>query len=62
MKLIYRAHTYEYTPPVQSYVKPCALNLRFQPSGKTWEFTPHSIQPYLKLRALNWRFQARFVT
>lgn len=31
MNLIYRAYTYEYTPhPIQPYVKPRAINWRYQ--------------------------------
>ncbi len=58
MKLIYRANILEYTPrPVQPYVKPNALNWRFQPPGSKFECTPRPIQPYAKPRAMNWRFQ-----
>jgi hypothetical protein len=58
MKLIYRAHIVEYTPtPLQPYVKPRALNWRFQPPGSKFECTPRSLRPYVKPRAMNWRFQ-----
>ena len=58
MQLIYRGHIYEYTPrPVQSYVKPRALNWRYQPAGENFENTPGSIQPYIQPRAINWRYQ-----
>lgn len=58
MKLIYRAHIYEYTPrPVQPYIKPRAINWRFQPPGKKFKHTPHPIRPYVKPRAINWRYE-----
>lgn len=58
MKLIYRADVYEYTPlSAQPYVKPRALNWRFQPAGAKFECAPRSVQPYVKPRAINWRFQ-----
>lgn len=58
MKLIYRAHVYEYTPrPVRPYVNPRAMNWRFQPPGETLECTPRPVRPYVKPRAMNWRFE-----
>ena len=59
MKLIYRALIIETTArPVQPYVKPRAINWRFQTSGERFELTPRPVQPYVKPRAINWRFQA----
>ncbi|NEQ28731.1 MAG: hypothetical protein F6K28_59185 [Microcoleus sp. SIO2G3] len=58
MKLIYRAHIYEYTPrPVQPYIKPRAINWRFQPPGETFECAPRPVRPYVKPSAMNWRFE-----
>ena len=60
MNLIYRGHVYPYTPTEpKPYVKPRALNWRFQAPGKCYEtyetaFVP---QPYVKPRALNWRYR-----
>ncbi|MBD1865654.1 MULTISPECIES: hypothetical protein [Trichocoleus] len=57
MHLICRGHIYPYIPTVpQPYVKPHALNWRFQSPEETYEtgFVP---QPYVKPRALNWRYQ-----
>lgn len=59
MKLIYRALQIEITPrPIPPYVKPHAINWRFQPPGEKFETTPRPISPYVKPRAINWRFQA----
>lgn len=58
MKLIYRALIFDYTPAaVKPYVKPRALNWRFQPPGQKFECTPCPILPYVKPKAMNWRFQ-----
>lgn len=58
MKLIYRALIIETTHrPIPAYVKPRALNWRFQPPGEKFETTPRPVQPYVKPRAINWRFQ-----
>lgn len=58
MKLIYRALIIETTPrPIPTYVKPSAINWRFQPSGERFELAPRPVQPYVKPRAINWRFQ-----
>ena len=58
MKLIYRALIIETIPrPAQPYVKPRAINWRFQTSAEKFELTPHPVQPYAKPRAINWRFQ-----
>ena len=58
MKLIYRAHIYEYTPrPVQPYIKPRAINWRYQPLGERFKYTPRPVQTYIKPRTINWRYQ-----
>lgn len=60
MHLIYRGQVYPYTPTVpKPYVKPHALNWRFQPPGELYEstFVPRPPQPYVKPRALNWRYR-----
>lgn len=58
MKLIYRAQIYEYTPrPIPAYVKPRAINWRFQPAGEKFECTPRPIPAYVKPQAMNWRLQ-----
>ncbi|MFB2895421.1 hypothetical protein ACE1CI_21160 [Aerosakkonemataceae cyanobacterium BLCC-F50] len=58
MKLIYRGHIYEYTPrPVGSYIKPRAINWRYQLTGERFKCTPRPIRPYIKPRAINWRYQ-----
>lgn len=57
MQLIYRATTYNSTlTEPKPYIKPRALNWRFQAPGETYDasITP---QPYIRPRALNWRFQ-----
>jgi len=57
MQLIYRGHSYNYTPATpQPYVKPRALNWRYQVPGETYEgaIAP---EPYIKPRAINWRYQ-----
>ncbi|MFB2896187.1 hypothetical protein ACE1CI_25025 [Aerosakkonemataceae cyanobacterium BLCC-F50] len=57
MQLIYRGHTYNYTPAApKAYVKPRALNWRYQVAGETYEPTSESIK-YVKPRAINWRYQ-----
>lgn len=58
MKLIYRALQIEIAPPsISPYVKPRAINWRYQPLGEKFETTPRSISPYVKPRAINWRYQ-----
>ena len=58
MKLIYRAQVYEYTPaPSQLYVKPRAVNWRFQIPGQKFELTPRPILEYVQPQTMNWRFQ-----
>lgn len=58
MQLIYRAYTFNYTPPpVQPYQRPQALNWRWQRPGENVQPTSHSIRIYHPPRALNWRFQ-----
>lgn len=58
MKLIYRALIIETPPhPIPTYVKPRAINWRFQTSGEGFELTPRPVQSYVKPRAINWRFQ-----
>ncbi len=60
MQLIYRAQLIDYTPaPVRPYVKPRALNWRFQAPGENYGTTT-AIEPeytYRAPRALNWRFR-----
>ncbi|HEY9608589.1 hypothetical protein [Allocoleopsis sp.] len=58
MKFIYRAYIYEYTPrPIQPYVKPRAINWRYQCLGERFKCTPRPIHHYVKPRAINWRYQ-----
>lgn len=59
MKLIYRAEIYEYTPGSIRYVKPEAINWRFQIQrwGKILKFAPRPIQAYVKPHKMNWRFE-----
>lgn len=57
MQLIYRGQIYSYTPPApKPYVKPRALNWRFQSPGESYEATSVP-QPYIKSRVLNWRYR-----
>ncbi|XWK88939.1 MAG: hypothetical protein U7127_02410 [Phormidium sp.] len=57
MQLIYRGHIYNYTPPAPKvYVKPRALNWRYQVASETYQATAENTQ-YVKPRALNWRYQ-----
>jgi uncharacterized lipoprotein YddW (UPF0748 family) len=57
MQLIYRGHTYNHTPAApKAYVKPRALNWRYQVVGETYEPISESIK-YVKPRAINWRYQ-----
>ncbi len=57
MQLIYRANIINHTPkPLAAYIKPRALNWRFQTPGETYN-APTTVEAYIKPRALNWRFQ-----
>lgn len=57
MHLIYRGQIYPYTPTApEPYVKPRALNWRFQAPGESYETTSVP-QPYVKPRAINWRYR-----
>ncbi|OKH32725.1 hypothetical protein NIES2119_25195 [[Phormidium ambiguum] IAM M-71] len=57
MQLIYRGHVYDYTPPkLKPYIKPRAINWRFQAPGETYSENI-SAEPYVKPRAINWRFK-----
>lgn len=58
MKFIYRAQIYEYTPcSIPAYVKPRAINWRFQLPGEKFECTPRPVPEYIKPKAMNWRFE-----
>ncbi|MFB2877650.1 hypothetical protein [Floridanema aerugineum] len=57
MQLIYRGHIYNYTPAApKPYVKPRALNWRYQVAGETYQAKAETTQ-YVKPRAINWRYQ-----
>lgn len=57
MQLIYRGHIYNYTPAApKPYVKPRALNWRYQIAGETYQPRAKTTQ-YVKPRVLNWRYQ-----
>ena len=59
MKLIYRAQIYEYTPGSMWYIKPEAINWRFQIQcwGKILKFARRPIKAYVKPHKMNWRFE-----
>ena len=58
MKFFYNGHTFEYTPrPIPVYVKPRAINWRFQPPGEKFKCTPRPVPEYIKPKAMNWRFE-----
>ena len=61
MQLIYRGQIYNYTPAEpKAYVKPRALNWRYQIAGEAYEGTtetePETVE-YVHPRAINWRYQ-----
>ncbi len=57
MQLVYRAQIFNYTPAEpKPYVKPRALNWRFQAPGEVYEGAT-TVQAYVPPRAMNWRFQ-----
>lgn len=60
LKLIYRGHTYPYTPrPVVApeAVKPSGSTVTLIYRGNTYERQIQSPKPYRKPRAINWRYQ-----
>jgi hypothetical protein len=57
MQLIYGGHTYNYIPSSpKAYVKPRALNWRYQVAGENYEAKVKNTE-YVKPRAINWRYQ-----
>lgn len=57
MQLIYRGHVYDYTPATpKPYIKPRAINWRFQASGETYGENI-TRETYIKPLAINWRYQ-----
>lgn len=57
MQLIYRGHTYDYTPaPCRPYTQSRALNWRYRVPGEICEVAI-AATPYVRPRALNWRYQ-----
>lgn len=58
MQLIYRGHSYSYTPLApKPYHSPRALNWRYQVAGENYNSTTILPQSYSKPRAINWRYE-----
>ncbi|MGH2412409.1 MAG: hypothetical protein ACRDEA_01670 [Microcystaceae cyanobacterium] len=56
MQLIYRGYSSDYAPKTQRYIKPHAINWRYQVPGETYEESI-ATSSYSKPRAINWRYQ-----
>ncbi len=60
IKLIYRGHTYDYTPrpvAVSKEIETDGSTVTLIYRGNTYEHKLQPLKPYQKSRAINWRWQ-----